>query len=114
MESKVVEIFNAIGVDASKDEIVACHRIGISKNNSKTVIVRLFNATKFQKTLYSRQELRSTNNSSLDKLGAKIFINRNLKTFNQKLASFGRKRPGLIYNCFTADGVVLIQRTQDK
>lgn len=48
LEDKVIEIFNIIGVDVSKDEIEACHRIGKSKNSSKTTIVCLVNRKRVQ------------------------------------------------------------------
>ena len=48
LEDKVVEIFDKIGVDLSNDEIEACHRIGKSKDNSKTTIIRLVNRKKRQ------------------------------------------------------------------
>ena len=57
LEDKVIEIFNAIGIDASKDEIEACHRTGKSQKSSKTNIVRLVNRKKCKSALLNRKTL---------------------------------------------------------
>ena len=35
LENKVIEIFDAIGVEANSADFEDCHRVGESKNNSK-------------------------------------------------------------------------------
>ena len=116
LEDKVVEIFDKIGVDLSNDEIEACHRIGKSKDNSKTTIIRLVNRKKCKSALFNRKKLRNIDTSSINLPNAQIYINENLSPANQALAFYGRKlkRAGLIFNCYTFDGVVQIKRTQHE
>ena len=116
LEDKVVEIFDKIGVDLSNDEIEACHRIGKSKDNSKTTIIHLVNRKKCKSALFNRKKLRNIDTSSINLPNAQIYINENLSPANQALAFYGRKlkRAGLIFNCYTFDGVVQIKRTQHE
>ena len=43
LKNKVIEIFDAIGVEAKSAESEDCLRVGKSKNNSKKVIARFVN-----------------------------------------------------------------------
>ena len=43
LEEKVIEILDKIDVNVSSKDVEACHRIGKSKNSSKTTIVRFVN-----------------------------------------------------------------------
>ena len=43
LENKVIEIFDAIGVEANLADFEDCHRVGKSKNNFKKVIARFVN-----------------------------------------------------------------------
>ena len=103
LEDKVVEIFDKIGSDLSNDEIEACHRIGKSKDNSKTTIIRLVNRKKCKSALFNRKKLRNIDTSSINLPNAQIYVNENLSPANQALAFYGRKlkRAGLIFNCYT-------------
>ena len=51
LEEKVIQILDKIDVDASSKDIESCHRIGKSKNSSKTTIVRLLNRKHAKKPL---------------------------------------------------------------
>ena len=51
LEEKVVDILNEISVDVSPKDIEACHRVGVSKNNSKKTIVRFINRKHAKKEL---------------------------------------------------------------
>ena len=116
LEDKVVEIFDKIGVDLSNDEIEACHRIGKSKDNSKTTIICLVNRKKCKSALFNRKKLRNIHTTSINLPNAQIYINENLSPANQALAFYGLKlkRAGLIFNCYTFDGVVQIKHTQHE
>ena len=116
LENKVVQIFDKIGVDLSNDEIEACHHIGKSKDNSKTTIIRLVNRKKCKSALFNRKKLRNIDTSFINLPNAQIYINENLSPANQALAFYGRKlkRAGLIFNCYTFDGVVQLKRTQNE
>ena len=43
LENKVIEIFDAIGIDVKSVDFEDCHRVGKSKNNSKKFIARFVN-----------------------------------------------------------------------
>ena len=43
LEHSVIEIFKAVDIQTSDNDIKDCHRIGTSKDNSKKTIVRLVN-----------------------------------------------------------------------
>ena len=43
LENKVIEIFDAIGVEANLADFEDCHRVGKSKNNFKKVIASFVN-----------------------------------------------------------------------
>ena len=86
------------------------------KDNSKTTIIRLVNRKKRKSALFNRKKLRIIDTSSINLPNAQIYINENLPPANQALAFYGRKlkRAGLIFNCYTFDGVVQIKCTQHE
>ena len=56
LENKVIEIFDAIGMDAKSVDFKDCHRVGKFKNNSKKVIARFVNPKVVKNTLYKRKQ----------------------------------------------------------
>ena len=54
LEEKVVDILNEINVDVSPEDIVACHRVGVTKNDSKKIIACFINRKHAKKALISR------------------------------------------------------------
>ena len=57
ISDKVVDILNEISVDVSRKDIEACHRLGVSKNNSKKTIARFINTKHANKSLTNRKIL---------------------------------------------------------
>ena len=55
LENKIIEIFDAIGVEAKSADFEDCHRVGKSKNNSKKVIARFVNQKVVKNALYKRK-----------------------------------------------------------
>ena len=51
LEEKIIEIVDKIDVNVSSKYVEACHRIGKSKNSSKTAIVRFVNRKHAKKPL---------------------------------------------------------------
>ena len=51
LEEKVIEILDKIDVNVSSKDVEACHRIGKSKNSSKTTIVQFVNRKHAKKPL---------------------------------------------------------------
>ena len=86
LEEKVVDILNEISVDVSPKDIEACHRVGVSKNNSKKTIVRFINRKYAKKALTSRKNLRKSSSPNCN-----VFINENLTVKNNKIAFANRK-----------------------
>ena len=52
-----MDILNEISVDVSPKDIEACHRVGVSKNNSNKTIVRSINRKHAKKAFTSRKNL---------------------------------------------------------
>ena len=108
LESKVVNILSAIGVNVSKDDFEDCHRIGKSRDNSKKTIVRFTNRKIVKDALYKRKQLKNIDKAALEMQNAMLFLNENLSEENNKIAFLCRKlkREGVITNTYTANGIV--------
>ena len=59
LENKVIETFDAIGVEAKSADFEDCHRVGKSKNNSKRVVARFVNRKVVKNALYKRKQLKT-------------------------------------------------------
>ena len=110
MENKVIEIFDATGVDAKSVNFEDCHRVGKSNNNSKKVIARFFNRRVVKNALYKRKQLRTIDKTSIGLHNATIFLNENLTPENNKIAYHCRKlkRDGTISKTYTSNGTNII------
>ena len=75
-----MDILNEISVDVSPKDTEACHRVGVSKNNSKKTIVRFINRKHPKKALTSRKNLRKSSSPNCN-----VFINENLTVKTTKL-----------------------------
>ena len=104
LQEKVVDILNEISVDVSPKDTEACHRVGVSKNNSKT-IVRFINRKHAKKSLTSRKNLRKSSSPNCN-----VFINENLTVKNNEIAFLSRKlkRCGHLTKIYMRDGTVHI------
>ena len=105
LEEKVVDILNEISVDVSPKDIEACHRVGVSKNNSKKTIVRFINRKHAKKALTSRKNIRKSSSPNCN-----VFINENLTVKNNEIAFPSRKlkRSGHLTKIYARDGTVHI------
>ena len=66
LESTVTSVLSkATNVHVTADDIVACHRIGKSKENSKKTIVCFINMTHCKCALDNRKKLKSFNSQSI-------------------------------------------------
>ena len=110
LEKKVIEIFDAIGVDAKSVDFEDCHRVGKSKNNSKKVIARFVNRKVVKNAFYKRKQLRTIDKTSIVLHNATIFLNENLTPENNKIAYHCRKlkRDGTISKTYTSNGTNII------
>ena len=91
MKNKVIEIFDAIGVDTKSVDFEDCHRVGKSKNNSKKVVARFVNRKVVKNVLYKRKQLRTIDKTFIGLHNATIFLNENLTPENNKTAYHCRK-----------------------
>ena len=91
LENKVIEVFDAIGVESKSVDFEDCHRVGKSKNNSKKVIARFVNREVVKTALYNRKQLRTIDKTSIGLHNATIFLNENLTLENNKIAYHCRK-----------------------
>ena len=100
-----MNILNEISVDVSPKDIEACHRVGVSKNNSKKTIVRFINRKHANKALTSRKNLRKSSSPN-----GNVFINENLIVKNNEIAFLSRKlkRIGHLTKIYSRDGMVHI------
>ena len=100
-----MDILNEISVDVSPKDIEACHRVGVSKNNSKKTIVRFINRKHAKKALTSRKNLRKSSSPNCN-----VFINENLTVKNNKIAFLSRKleRSSRLTKIYKMNGTVHI------
>ena len=105
LEEKLLDILNEINVDISPKDNEACHRVGVSKNNSKKTIVCFINRKHAKKALISRKNLRKSSSPNCN-----VFINENLTIKNNEIAFLSRKlkRSGHLTKIYTRDGTVHI------
>ena len=100
-----MNVLNEIRVDVSRKDVEACHRVGVSKNNSKKTIVRFINRNHAKKALISRKNLTKSSSPNYN-----VFINENLTVKNNEMAFLNRKlkRSGHLTKIYTKDGTVHI------
>ena len=103
LEEEVADILNEISADVSPKDIEACHRVGLSINNSKKTIVRFINRKHAKKALISRKNLRKSSSPNCN-----VFINENLTIKNNEIAFLSRKLKlsGRLIKICTGDGRV--------
>ena len=111
LEEKVIKTLNRIDINVSSQDIEACHRIGKSKNFSKTTMVRFVNRQKCKNPLVNRNRLKNTDRTSigLENLHS-IFVNENFTPTNNKISFHCRelKRNGRIDKTYSRDCIVQI------
>ena len=100
-----MNVLNEIRVDVSRKDVEGCHRVGVSKNNSKKIIVRFINRNHAKKALISRKNLTKSSSPNYN-----VFINENLTVKNNEMAFLNRKlkRSGHLTKIYAKDGTVHI------
>ena len=100
-----------IDVEVESSDIKDCYRIGKpDKFNSKKTIIRFTNRKYCKKALLNKKKLdkcvRFNSNT-------KIFVSENLTLMNKNIAynCWKLKQGGLIFACFTRDGIVHIKKS---
>ena len=110
MENKVVEIFDAIDVEAKWAYFEDGHRVGKSKNNSKKFIARFVNRKVVKNAIYKTRQLKTIDKTSIGLQNATIFLNENLTPENNRISHHCRKlkRDGKISKTYTSKGTNII------
>ena len=103
LEEKVADTLKEVSVAVSPKDIEACHRVGVSKNDSKKTIVRFVNRKHAKKALTSRKNLRKSSSPNCN-----VFTNENLTVKNNEIAFLRRKlkRSGHLTKIYTRDRTV--------
>ena len=83
LENKVIDIFDAISVEAKSADFEDCNRVGKSKNNSKKVIARFANWKVVKNAGYKRKQLKIIDETSIGIQNATIFLNENWSMMKQ-------------------------------
>ena len=100
LEEKVIHVLSEIQVNLSGSDVEACHRIGKSRNSSKTTattttttIVQFINSKQVKRALINSKGLIININKFQISLASfdNIFINSNLTPLNSKIAFHYRK-----------------------
>ena len=110
LEHSVVEIFKAVDIQISHNNVEDCHRIGKSKGNSKMTIVRLVNRKYCKQILYNRRKFKNFDGSGIGMSTTKIFVNENLTNYNHQLTFNCRKpnREELVLKTYSSNGIIHI------
>ena len=100
-----MDILNEISVDVSPKDIEACHRVGVSKNNSKKTIIHFMNRKHAKKAFISRKNRRKSLLPNCN-----VLINENLTIKNNEITFLSRKlkRSGHLTEIYARDGTVHI------
>ena len=118
LEETVISVLFDIEVNVSPNDVEAYHRIGKpDSNKSKKTIVRFLNRKHCKKALLNRRKLQNLDKEKHSfSQNTKVFINENLTVMNENIAFNGRKlkRSGLVYACFTIDGIVRIKKSENS
>ena len=99
-----MDILNEKSVNVSPKDIEAFHRVDVSKNSSKKIIVCFIDRKHAKKSLISRKKLRK--NSSLN---CNVFITENL---TMKSLFLEEKRSDHLNKIYTRDGTVHISNPE--
>ena len=111
MENTVISVFDDIDVEVESSNIEDCHPIGKpDKANSRKTIISFVNREYCKKALLNRKNLDKCVRFNPN---TKIFVNENLTMIDENIACNCRKlkRGGLLFACFTRDGIVHIKKS---
>ena len=114
LEEKVIEVFSAMNIAITKNDVEDCHRLGKS---SKSNIVQFVNRKDCCAIL---SKICETSKIDKSKLGfdsnVKLYVSENLTPHNQHLAWKCRelKRAGVIHSSWSSKGIIKLRCTADE
>ena len=114
LEEKVIEVFGAINIAVTKNDVEDCHRLGKS---SKNTIARFANRKHCNAVLSKKFETSKIDKSKLGfESNVKFYVSENLTPYNQHLAWKCRelKRAGVIHSSRSSKGIVKLRCTANE
>ena len=114
LEEKVVEVFGAMNIAITKNDVEDCHRLGKS---SKNTIFQFVNRKHCNAILSKKFETSKIDKSKLGfESNVKLYVSENLTLYNQHLAWKCRelKRAGVIHSSWSSEGIVKLGHTANE
>ena len=114
LEEKVIEVFGAMNIAITKNDVEDCHRLGKSSENT---IARFVNRKHCNAILSKKFETSKIDKSKLGfESNVKLYVSENLTPYNQHLASKCRelKRAGVIHSSWSSKGIIKLRRTANE
>ena len=114
LEEKVIEVFGAMNIAITKNDVEDCHRLGKSSENT---IARFVNRKHCNAILSKKFETSKIDKSKLGfESNVKLYVSENLIPYNQHLAWKCRelKRAGVIHSSWSSKGIVKLRRTANE
>ena len=111
---KVIEVFGAINIAVTKNDVEDCHRLGKS---SKSTIVQFVNRKHCNAILSKKFETSKIDKSKLGfESNVKLHVSENLTPYNQHLACKCRelKRARVIHNSWSSKGIIKLRCTANE
>ena len=114
LEEKVIDVFGAINIAITKNDVEDCHRLGKS---SESTIVRFVNRKHCNAILSKKFETSKIDKSKLGfESNVKLHVSENLTPYNQHLACKCRelKRARVIHNSWSSKGIIKLRCTANE
>ena len=114
LEEKVIEVFGAMNILITKNDVEDCHRLGKS---SKSTIVQFANRKCCYAILSKKFETSKIDRSKLGfESNVKLYVSENLTPYNQYLACKCRelKRAGVIHSSWSSKGIIKLRHTANQ
>ena len=113
-EKVIIEVFGAMNIAISRNDVEDCHRLGKS---SESTIVQFVNRKHCNAILSKKFETSKIDKSKLGfESNVKFYVSENLTPYNQHLAWKCRelKRAGLIHSSWSSKGIIKLRRTANE
>ena len=114
LEEKVIEVFSAMNIAITKNNVEDCHRLGKS---SKSTTVQFVNREHCYAILSKKCETSKIYKSKLSfESNVKLYVSENLTPYNQHLAWKCRelKRSGVIHSSWSSKGIIKLRCTANE
>ena len=113
LEEKVIEVFAAMNIAITKNDVEDCHRLGKS---SKSTIAWFMNRKSCYAILSKKSETSKIDKSKLGfEWNVKLYVSENLTPYNQHLACKCRelKTARVIHNSWSSKGIIKLRTANE-